>query len=92
MSCVSDRVSMWISRESRESFELECSGRPDLQASRRRRSVVLYTTTPREIVSEDANLVELRKQTLADLNREREESSSEGERKEKSQTEGQAQT
>lgn len=31
MSCVSVRVSMWISGELRGLFELECSGRPDLQ-------------------------------------------------------------
>jgi hypothetical protein len=87
MSCVSVRVSMWISGESKGSFE--CSD------DRIFRSVVLCTTgwmKGREIVSKEAKAVKLRKQAQAYCNRERDGDGSGGERKQKSQTEGQAGT
>jgi hypothetical protein len=86
MSCVSVRVSMWISGESKGSFGLGC---------RIFRSVVLCTTgwmKGREIVSKEAKAVKLRKQAQAYCNRERDGDGSGGERKQKSQTEGQAGT
>lgn len=78
MSRVSVRVSMWISRESRRLFELECPERPDLQIGG---FMLSCGKESREIVNNTVNPDGLRKQTLADCNREREGSSSEGKAK-----------
>lgn len=75
MRCVSARVSMWISRESRRLFGLECPGGPDLQIGGFMHSCGKES---REIVKSTAKRDELRKQTLADCNREREGGGSEG--------------